>query len=142
MVRPAGFWIRLGATLLDGLIVSTPLGLIISFLFYQDFQTNHPLNNLTLLYDLITPVLWSGYVVGKRIVGIRIVKVDGSNVTIWTMLLRIVVAGLVYVVTLGIGVIVSAIMVGVRDDKRSIHDFIAGTYVTYAKPGEMKPVEL
>ncbi len=36
----------------------------------------------------------------------------------------------------GIAAIVSAFMVGLREDKRSIHDFVAGTYVTYAEPGE------
>jgi uncharacterized RDD family membrane protein YckC len=45
-----------------------------------------------------------------------------------------VVGSLVYVITLGIGVIISAIMVAAREDKRSIHDFIAGTYVTTEKP--------
>ena len=32
---------------------------------------------------------------------------------------------------LGIGYIVSAFMVGFREDRRSIHDFIAGTEVVY-----------
>lgn len=66
--------------------------------------------------------------------GNRIVKVNGGNVGIGTMLMRTVVAGIVYVVTLGIGLIVSAFMVGVREDKRSIHDLLAGTYVTYDLP--------
>jgi uncharacterized RDD family membrane protein YckC len=44
------------------------------------------------------------------------------------------VAAIVYGITLGIAVIVSAFMIGLRKDKRAIHDFIAGTYVTYEKP--------
>jgi uncharacterized RDD family membrane protein YckC len=48
--------------------------------------------------------------------------------------MRYLVAALVYAITLGIGVIVSAFMVGIRKDHRSIHDFIAGTYVTSNKP--------
>lgn len=36
--------------------------------------------------------------------------------------------------TLGIGLTISAIMVAIREDKRSIHDFIAGTYVTTDEP--------
>lgn len=47
------------------------------------------------------------------------------------MLLRMIVAAIIYGVTLGIAAIVSAFMVGIREDKRSIHDLIAGTYVTY-----------
>lgn len=47
------------------------------------------------------------------------------------MLLRGLVATLVYVLTLGIGLIASIIMVAVREDKRGLHDFIAGTEVVY-----------
>lgn len=47
------------------------------------------------------------------------------------MLMRVLVAGLVYVLTLGIGIIVSAFMVGMREDRRAIHDFIAGTEVVW-----------
>ncbi len=52
------------------------------------------------------------------------------------MILRVLLGGLIYGVTFGIGVIVSAFMVGMREDKRSIHDFVAGTYVTYRSPDE------
>ncbi|RLQ96241.1 RDD family protein [Falsibacillus albus] len=142
MERPAGFWIRFGALLLDGIIVSLPLGIILNLLFYQDLSSKHAgTNTLYWIYLIVVPVLWHGYVVGKRIVGVRIVKVDGSEVGYGTMLLRQLVGGLVYGVTLGIALIISAIMIGVRSDKRSIHDFIAGTYVTHAKPGETKPIE-
>ena len=55
---------------------------------------------------------------------------DGSKVGYGVMLLRVIVGGIIYVVTLGIALIVSAFMVGIREDKRAIHDFIAGTYVT------------
>ncbi len=91
---------------------------------------------MQLLYGLIVPVIWYGYTVGKRICGIRIVKLDGSNVGIGTMLLRDIVAGFVYVITLGIAVIVSGFMVIFRQDKRSLHDMIAQTYVTYQSPEE------
>ncbi|BAU28763.1 hypothetical protein DFP93_1313 [Aneurinibacillus soli] len=33
----------------------------------------------------------------------------------------------------GIGAIISAFMISMRQDKRAIHDFIAGTCVIYAK---------
>lgn len=49
------------------------------------------------------------------------------------MFLRSIVASIIYVITLGLGFIISAIMVAAREDKRSIHDFIAGTYVTTEK---------
>lgn len=52
------------------------------------------------------------------------------------MIMRVIIAGLVYGITFGLGLIVSLFMIGLREDKRMLHDFIAGTYVTYASPGE------
>ncbi|GAM13486.1 RDD family protein [Mesobacillus selenatarsenatis] len=137
MNRPAGFWVRLGAGILDGLIIGVPL-LIISYLVTGSAEDNAFTSSLNLLYTLLVPVLWSGYTVGKKIVGVRIAKVNGEKLGFGTMLMRTIVAGLVYVLTLGIGFIVSAFMVGIREDKRAIHDFIAGTYVTYEKPNEIQ----
>ncbi|MGG1637861.1 RDD family protein [Paenibacillus sp. FSL K6-3182] len=128
----AGFWIRLGASLLDGIIIGIPLA-IISLLFTggnegRDYFTDV----VSFLYSLLVPVFWSGYTIGKRICGVQIRKLDGSPPGIGTMLLRNVVGGLVYGLTLGIAVIVSAFMVGLREDKRAIHDFIAGTEVVHS----------
>ncbi|AOH54678.1 hypothetical protein ABE28_009980 [Peribacillus muralis] len=128
-----GFWKRFFAGFLDVLIISLPLSLIFSWIT-GDWENEDFSTILNLLYMLIVPIVWYGYTVGKRIMGIRIVRVDGRKLGIGTMLLRTFVAGIVYVLTLGIGYIVSAFMVGMRKDHRSIHDFIAGTYVTSEKP--------
>lgn len=133
VVQPAGFWVRLGASLLDGLIVGIPLS-ILGYVMSGSIEDNWFTNLLSALYGIILPVVWYGYTIGKRIVGVRIVKLNGEKVGIGTMLLRAVVGGLIYGVTLGIAAIVSAFMVGLRKDKRSIHDFIAGTYVTHERP--------
>jgi len=131
---PAGFWIRLGANLLDLIIIGLPLGFI-AYLMTGSFEDNWFTGTLNFLYPLLLPVFWYGYTVGKKIVGVRIVKVNGDKLGIGTMLLRNLVGGLIYLVTFGIAAIVSAFMVGLREDKRSIHDFVAGTYVTYTEPG-------
>jgi len=132
--EPAGFWVRFGASLIDGIVIFFAT-LLFSFIF------NFPLDGdswqsglLEFLYALSLPVLWYGYTVGKKVCGIRIARVDGEKLHIGNMLLRIVVAGLIYALTLGIGFIVSVVMVVVREDKRAIHDFVAGTYVTYSPP--------
>ncbi|MFD1705689.1 RDD family protein [Siminovitchia sediminis] len=130
---PGGFWRRLLGNLLDALIVGIPLA-ILSLLLTGHTDGNTFTNLLSFLYYLLLPVLWAGYTVGKRIAGVRIVKLNGENPGIGTMLLRIVVGGLVYIVTLGIGLIISAFMIGLRDDKRGLHDLIAGTYVTTEPP--------
>ncbi|WP_442893634.1 RDD family protein [Bacillus sp. 2205SS5-2] len=137
-VSPAGFLIRLGAILLDSLFINLPLILLVGYVTGEYSDENPWVNLLFLLYSVSVPIIWTGYTVGKRIAGIRIVKMDGSNVHLGTMLMRTLVSTLVYGLTLGIGIIVSAFMIGLREDKRSIHDFIAGTYVTYARPEELK----
>ncbi|CAM3990706.1 RDD family protein [Paenibacillus alkaliterrae] len=134
IVRPAGFWIRAAAIILDAIVVMVPLTFI-SYLITGAWGEDIYTNIISILYGLILPVIWLGYTVGKRIVGIRIVKVNGDKVGFGTMLMRVIVASIIYGVTLGIALIVSAFMIGLRNDKRSIHDFIAGTYVTYEKPG-------
>ncbi|WP_397376153.1 RDD family protein [Paenibacillus sp. sptzw28] len=130
---PAGFWIRLGALLLDALIVGVPLT-IIALVFIARSGDEYVMDILSFLYTLLTPIFWKGYTIGKRICGIRIVKVsDGLPPGLGTMLLRNVVTGLIYAITLGIAVIVSATMVAAREDKRSLHDFIAGTEVVHER---------
>jgi len=135
MTNPAGFWVRLLANVLDGLIISLPLG-IIFYLLTGNWEDENFSSLLNMLYTIIVPIIWYGYTVGKRLMKIRIVKVDGSKLGIGAMLMRVVVAALIYIVTLGIAAIVSAFMVGLREDKRAIHDLIAGTYVTYNDPGD------
>ncbi|MBB6670538.1 RDD family protein [Cohnella nanjingensis] len=127
----AGFWIRLGASLLDALIIGLPIYLLSMLLLGGN--ADRLSDALSFLYGLLVPIFWNGYTVGKRICSIRIQKLDGSPPTIGTMLLRTVVSGLIYGFTFGIAVIVSAFMVGLREDKRAIHDFIAGTEVAYAE---------
>lgn len=131
--RPAGFWVRLLATILDGLIIGIPLA-VIGYLITGNWEDDPLTSTVSFVYTLLLPVFWHGYTVGKKIMGIRIAKVNGEKLGIGAMLLRNIVGGIVYVVTLGIGLIVSAFMVGLREDKRSLHDMIAGTYVTYDAP--------
>ncbi|TWD97701.1 putative RDD family membrane protein YckC [Peribacillus frigoritolerans] len=133
MSDSVGFWKRLFAGVLDGIIVSAPLAIIFGVIT-GDWENENFSTLFNFLYMVIVPILWYGYTVGKRIMGIRIVRMDGKKLGIGTMLLRYLVTALVYAITLGIGFIVSAFMVGIRKDHRSIHDFIAGTYVTSNEP--------
>lgn len=135
MTNPAGFWVRLLASIVDSLVISIPLG-IIAYILTGNWDNENLSGTISAIYSLLLPIIWYGYTVGKRLMKIRIVKVDGSKLGIGAMLMRVVVAGLIYIVTLGIAAIVSAFMVGLRQDKRALHDLIAGTYVTYNAPGE------
>ena len=135
MTNPAGFWVRLLASIMDTLIISIPLG-IIAYILTGNWDNENLSGTISAIYSIVLPIIWYGYTVGKRMMKIRIVKVDGSKLGIGAMLMRVVVAGLIYIVTLGIAAIVSAFMVGLREDKRALHDLIAGTYVTYNAPGD------
>ncbi|MBU0941631.1 MAG: RDD family protein [Bacteroidetes bacterium] len=128
--KAAGFWIRLASLIIDGLLL-IPLYLICLLLGISEMNTEIFVNSINFLYFIIVPVVWAGLTVGKRAVGIRIVRMDGNKVGISTTLKRYVLASIIYVVTLGIAFIISAFMMGLRNDKRSIHDLIAGTQVVY-----------
>ncbi|GAE30330.1 RDD family protein [Halalkalibacter hemicellulosilyticus] len=153
--NPAGFWIRLGASILDGIFIN--IAFFVIFLLIPLPGASVELFNLediivytqeqllkdtilgigNLLYMLVIPVVWFGFTVGKRICGVRIVKLDGSKLGIGAMILRTVVAGILYTVSFGLLLIISGLMVAFRQDKRSIHDFIAGTYVTRDLPEQI-----
>ena len=132
---PASTWRRLFANILDSAILLLFVGIII-FLVTGDYPTE--LGNtwtwqiLYTLYLTITPVLWSGYVIGKRIFKIKIKRYeDDGNVKLSNMFLREVVGfRLLGTITFGLSLIVSFFMIVFRKDKRGIHDFIGGTYVS------------
>ncbi|WP_160036140.1 RDD family protein [Paenibacillus sp. An7] len=131
--EPAGFWSRFFAGLLDGIIVGLPL-YILSNILTGSTDDNWVTQLLLFLYSLLLPVFWGGCTIGKRLCGIKIQKVsDEGPPGIGTMLLRNLVASFVYGITLGIGWIISLFMVVFREDKRAIHDFIAGTEVVQFK---------
>ncbi|TGB02933.1 RDD family protein [Halobacillus salinus] len=134
MRNPAGFWDRFFASFIDGIITAISFG-IITYLVHGELNPRgfNVTDLLNILYFVILPVIWSGYTVGKKSLGIRIVKKSGEDVGIFNMLLRYVIGGLVYLFTFGIGLIVSIFMVAIREDKRAIHDFIGGTKVMKAQ---------
>ncbi|WP_250886834.1 RDD family protein [Bacillus sp. SM2101] len=129
--NPAGFFQRLGALILDIICVYLPLAIFSHYLIGIDLLH---IDFIFVLYIFLAPVLWYGYNVGKRLSGIRIIKKNGADVTLFTMFMRTFLAQYVYILTIGIGLLISILMVLIRKDCRSLHDFIAGTYVTNDKP--------
>lgn len=109
MINPAGFWIRLVANIVDSILMWIPF-IIIGLLVTGTVEGNTTMTVLSsavsLLYSLLLPVLWSGYTIGKRIFGIRIIKVNGEKLGIGAMIMRVVIAGIIYGISLGIAVIV------------------------------------
>jgi uncharacterized RDD family membrane protein YckC len=66
----------------------------------------------------------AGQTIGKSLVGIRVVGMDGALLTVGPALLRYL-AGYLSALPLGFGFLVA----GLRRDKRALHDLIAGSRV-------------
>lgn len=130
--NPAGFWVRFAAQLIDGIIVGIPLGIAV-IMYSESLGVNFGASILSFLYSLVLPIIWNGQTIGKRVLRIRIKKISGEKIGFGTMIMRTLVAGLVYGITLGIAFLASIFMVAFRKDKRSVHDLLAGTYVGYEK---------
>lgn len=135
MENSAGFWIRLGARLIDLIVIGIIIFLFIT-IFPLDTQSRavQSFEGLfSLLYYVLLPVIWTGYTLGKRALGIKILNDDGSDVNLVQMIIRDFLTPILYGVTLGLLAVVSAVMIGVRKDKKAIHDIFAKTKVVYRK---------
>ncbi|MFC7392153.1 RDD family protein [Scopulibacillus cellulosilyticus] len=124
--NPAGFWRRVIAFILDMVIIFV-LAVIINSIFKK--HGNLYSDIMAVIYLIFLPILWNGYTIGKRLLGIRMERLAGKRPSIITMILRYI-GFAIYVATFGIALIISIIMIIFRYDKRSLHDIIAGTHVS------------
>jgi uncharacterized RDD family membrane protein YckC len=132
-LRPAGFWIRAVALLLDTIVfvlVQASLGLLAPLVGAPDLDGDGPQAPVALFTWLFTAAYFvvlhvvAGQTVGKSLVGIRVVALDGTLLTVGPALLRYLAAYL-SALPLGLGFL----MAGLRRDKRALHDLIAGSRV-------------
>jgi uncharacterized RDD family membrane protein YckC len=122
--RYAGFWIRVGAVILDAFIFGLPMAIVLILIG----QENTALGSLiqTVAGALYAMVGWVrfGRTVGGAIVGLRLVRVDGQPVTYGTALIRYLMI-FVSFAALCIGII----WVAFHPRKQGWMDLVAGTYV-------------
>lgn len=135
-VRYAGFWVRVAATFLDGLILGIPITLFVSALFGWEWYTGQAATGHAdfvnfLLWVSVTVafwVNWGGKTPGKKIMGIRIVTYQGrQEFGYGKAFLRYLLGYTVSALLLGLGFV----LVAFQKEKRGVHDFIAGTCVIY-----------
>lgn len=124
-----GFWRRTGAYLVDAIGVSIVASIIGAAIGQADLTQNY---NVSLLLGLAYFLyFWSSYgggqTLGMKLLGIKVVKTDGSQLSITTALIRYV-GLLVSFFVLFIGVI----WVAFDPQKQGWHDKIASTYVVRA----------
>src|ERR1700737_3988575 len=126
----AGFWIRVLAFVIDSVILYV-INLVIAAILGSTttgrtgIQTLLCLIYFVYLWSSASP--WPGQTVGMKVLNIRVVKTDGSDLSLVVALIRYV--GLfISIIVLLIGVIWAAF----DPNKQGWHDKIAGTYVVKA----------
>jgi uncharacterized RDD family membrane protein YckC len=84
----------------------------------------------------------SGQSIGKRVMGLRVVKVGGDQASVWSiLLLRNAVPWVVSALpVLGQVFALANLAAGLRDDGRCLHDHLAGTVVVRA-PARALPLK-
>ena len=132
IVELAGFWIRFVAYILDGLILFV-VGLLVAAAAGADAFSDAASEQLTwtdavslllnALYFTIAVAVWRT-TIGKRLFRLYVVRSDGSRVGAGRALARY----LSYFLSAFI-LLIGFIMIGVRRDKRGLHDLICDTQV-------------
>jgi uncharacterized RDD family membrane protein YckC len=144
-VEWVGFWPRFGAYVLDSIVMAAVYYLVLEpvKLNLAEFQSANQAEVLALLKTLasqaaaqygiemiycVTMTAAFGATLGKMAINARIVRKDGSRLGFGRAWLRW--AGTVVSrFTLGIGYV----MIAWREDKRALHDLMAGTRVVYRR---------
>jgi uncharacterized RDD family membrane protein YckC len=134
----APFALRCAALLIDyAVLLVIPVGWLLLARFLSDTgvpdgigRTIWILGILLFVADfLLLPILTKGQSFGKVLVGIRIVRIDGTRVHAVGILLRNLLGYLLSALTLGLGFLLSA----VNNSGRALHDYVGGTVVIRAR---------
>ena len=130
---PAGFWIRLAAWFIDLAVVTVAefalIGVWPGFDSYFDENSSyfHWVDLVAfvgiILYYTIAVSVWQT-TIGKRLLGLYVLRADGVQDRALAALGRYF-AGMVSALPFGIGYL----MIGLRSDKRGLHDLICDTAV-------------
>jgi uncharacterized RDD family membrane protein YckC len=123
----AGFWIRFVAIFIDGIIVgvvNSAIGAILGLNTNgrSGLQILLGLVYYTYFWSSASP--WPGQTIGSKLLNLRVVRTDGSDLSISQALIRYV-GFVISGICLGIGFIWAAF----DPNKQGWHDKIAGTYV-------------
>ena len=141
----AGFWVRLLALIIDGLLLSLILMPILKAVFPSDvvsssymasgaagFSTNLGgtagtlYSILSMLYFVVMTVMFGG-TLGKMAMKIKVVDENGANIGWGAGVLREVVGKFISAIVIGLGYL----WVAFDAKKQGWHDKIAKTYVVY-----------
>lgn len=133
----APFFLRCAALFVDYIVVLlVPVLWLLMSTFFLDGPGNVTISStvwmlsiIVWLIDFIGLPLFRGQTLGKMVVGISIVKRDGTPARLGAIVLRNVVGYLLTIITVGIGFLIAA----VNGTGRALHDYIGGTIVVRAR---------
>jgi uncharacterized RDD family membrane protein YckC len=137
----AGFWVRFGAWVIDIVLLALVFMAVWPRLFDRPYleQRETPLDVGSFAYYAHDPEIWdfvfpgvyftltiglAGGSIGMRVFRLRVVDRDGRRVGLTRSLARWA-ASLLSQLVLFLGFV----MIAFREDKRALHDLIAGTWV-------------
>ena len=126
-VYPAGWWSRVGATVIDGLL---GLAVYIPFVLLGDEDSASVPAAVALFayYVLYAPLMLAfnnGRTLGKMALNIRVINYDGSPIGFGRALLREVPVKWI----LGIIPLIDSLWPLWQNENRALHDLVAGTWV-------------
>ena len=133
-LRPAGFWIRFVAVMIDGVVLIVAQGILFSVGWVLSggslgdrvavkAAVNFFGTLIGAVYGIFFHWLW-GQTIGKMALQIKVVSMDGGPLSFGQAVGRYF-ATFLSALILCIGFI----MAGIRSDKRALHDLLAGTRV-------------
>jgi uncharacterized RDD family membrane protein YckC len=138
--RPAGFWIRavaLGLDLVVFALVQSSFGWLATRLLGPTSDADGSPHGSAIVFTLLFTAVYStvlhavaGQTIGKSLVGVRVVGLDGARLTAGPAFLRYL-SYYVSAIPLGFGFLVAAL----RRDKRALHDLITGSRVERVSSG-------
>ena len=148
--RYGGFWIRLGARMIDGLIFMVPI-VVCAFLLLPGLirVESQPSNPAFALFGMLTffvvfflagaayEILMLKYrsgTLGKMACGLKVVRADGRELS-WGVcfgrffMWNVVTSGIPYLNS--VLMLISSIMLGTDNEKRALHDRVCDTRVIF-----------
>jgi len=126
-----GFWARLAAYLIDGIIIVLPLDALNYMLFGTvDLEENMVMYFIYAiigtLYFIILPTTNLQATLGKRVMRMKIVDINGNKITLGRSIGRYFAQALSHLIFF-----IGYLMIGFMKNKTGLHDLLAKTYVVY-----------
>ena len=146
-----GLWRRFAASFLDGIVTTIiSYALMIPLMLIgvgvmgvggseNPFATGAGMASLLAIYPILflAPCVYFGWMqssslqasLGKLAVGIKVTRTDGQRIGFWRGFLRSLAYLVFTMVTCGLGVLISGLMVAFTERKQALHDMLCDTLV-------------